>query len=710
MKSKHTVALYFSMLAAAFGAICIAASKKFTEMAGANVARIFCISIVVLGAIYLLYALFSVDEFHSVMKFGQANAKINSLYFVIFAIIARILLRVQYGVSASSLYGVILFGETSAPIILVLVSMILSGIAVFPFFLWSLGMLDFTYPTFHRVGDTSLDYSQFTVGKWEILPICILCTLTALLSSHILVLFALLGFILYSMSPSYRGGLFSLIGSLTVGLAIFVCAFGEISSSVTFFPELFELAPVFIIVTIILIRFLFTDGKIMARGVIGISIGGLALSFILSLILSGITNGKSIPERYEKDYILPISVVIAAILIIAAVIFDIRAYLYKAKVENKKLTKKIVNAIAFSLVFLSVSVVSSSFIIRGDMNIFNGRDKLPPPNISYTLIDDAYVINEGVRYGFSSKGLIALEVMDKSASEIKLYGYIPFTDKDAELSDKARELVESGEWLPEITSSKNIVYAVASGFLKDNSNVTELHLGRVSEDVSKRTIIHYFEDLSIENCANLSSIYLGFDFADSFDCACLSKNAFSLDRSAKLYPVSLYNTEKYYISLEPYQRKMYYLYDVGLSMSSQVFTLLSEGATTEEAPNILGSFEFKGEVFGVKIKNTYTQYDKWEIINVPLFSAGTRVKCPNGRSQMTVNYSVGGSFFIEKTVLGIKYQETAEFSGSGNCVTDKSYDIFDSAVLRVKNVDKHNRYFDGSIMVGTELYYIKDDK
>ncbi len=714
MKSKHTVAMFFATLAVIMGAFFTIIAKTRAELLNAGTARTMGIILIVAGVLYLIFALFSFDELHSVGKNGQKTAKKLSLVTVILAIIAQVAIRMMYGVESTSLYTELLFAEKEIPLIPVLVCMLLSAIGAFSVYLWCIDMLEMPHDSFYQSaqanGTESGRNRGFTVYKWELFPICVMCALLGAFCSHVLLLFVLLGFILYSIIPVRRSAVFAFCGSCLVGVMLFICTFGATDTQTYIFPEMLEIMPIVLIAPIIVLMYLHTNGKVFTGGVIAVSTIGLLVSLVLGFILGGMLDEKIMPERYERDYILPIGVVLVVALAILLVVFSIRAYVAKSKMQGKRFGDKIALSVVSPILACAMLVPSASLVIRGDMNIFNGREKLPPPVIEYTLVEDAYLINEGVRYDLSNKGYIATEVVDRSLTQINVVGYDRRVDEPEEISPKAQEIIDSAVQRGEGVYNENVVYAIAGGFLTDNSSVEKLVLGYEYERDYRyyRTTMYYIEDGAVENCENLTHIELWFNFADNFAGASLSKKALSLERGARIYPMALNNTQRYYIAYEPYQNKMYYLHDVSLELSSQIYTFLTGGLKDDEAQDVHGSFDYKGEVFGKKVELSYYQDNKWEIRHVNIASAGDNVKCPAGRSTMTISFSAGGSFLIEKSVLGIKYNETAEFSCSETLTAYTAYEFSGSETLRLKNPNKHSGYFSGDVMIGLHLYYDKD--
>ena len=116
---------------------------------------------------------------------------------------------------------------------------------------------------------------------------------------------------------------------------------------------------------------------------------------------------------------------------------------------------------------------------------------------------------------------------------------------------------------------------------------------------------------------------------------------------------------------------------------------------TTKYPEITGSVSFKGEYLGKKINESYHVDGTIEFTNVKIISAGEKVKFKDGQTNdVLARWNISGKYMVEQNILGIKYTESLDFSGSGA----------DDGQLKAHQ----NKYssFSASVSTGISLYHV----
>lgn len=178
------------------------------------------------------------------------------------------------------------------------------------------------------------------------------------------------------------------------------------------------------------------------------------------------------------------------------------------------------------------------------------------------VLEDKYEIYENVKYYYSSLGMIAMEIVDKTQKEVTIY--------------------------PEV--SNTYVYSVATDFLKDNEKIETLNLP--CTDV-------IYETKCISNCPNLKEINLksndGYGVS-SIESLC-EKKAFNLPKDCYFYLYDVSNIQHYIYAYKNYASKIKLLNPVQIVFSFSSYIAAAENNYFEEKKTI--SFSVKGKMFGI---------------------------------------------------------------------------------------------------------------
>ena len=158
----------------------------------------------------------------------------------------------------------------------------------------------------------------------------------------------------------------------------------------------------------------------------------------------------------------------------------------------------------------------------------------------------------------------------------------------------------------------------------------------------------------------------------------------------------LEETLKYYDAFSYYQNRLYYLYDVSAHLSTMIYTSHPmDIVTTTKYPDITGSVSFKGEYLGKKINESYYVDSTIKSTNVKIISAGEKVKFKDGQTNdVLARWNISGKYMVEQNILGIKYTESLDFSGSG------------TGDDRLKVHQNKYSHFYASVSTGISLYHI----
>ena len=190
------------------------------------------------------------------------------------------------------------------------------------------------------------------------------------------------------------------------------------------------------------------------------------------------------------------------------------------------------------------------------------------------ILEDKYEIYEGVKYYYSSSGLVAKEIIE-SNEEITIF---PMVNNEP-------------------------VYSVATYLLKDNSDIKVLNLP-IAPLVYERNCI--------SNCVNLNTINLiDLIYTHQNTGIFFEKNAFNLEKDCYIYIHNAKSIEKCVYDFKPYVNRFKLLNPIEVRFSLHSYI---KGSGDYDAKEKNLSFSIKGKLFGiidVDASQSYSLGDPW---------------------------------------------------------------------------------------------------
>ncbi len=258
------------------------------------------------------------------------------------------------------------------------------------------------------------------------------------------------------------------------------------------------------------------------------------------------------------------------------------------------------------------------------------------PEVEYTLVEDATFVNRGVKYGLSDKGLIALEVVDRTMTEVWLYGYVNEYNID-EATDAFMAALDAK------TVPTEEVYSIAGGFLNDNDTIEYLNL-------PSSLSLGFFEEGCISGCDNLKKVKLYNDMLKADITLRTEKNAFSLADDTVFSVCNLERTAKYAVTLETLGKRLVYDRDVYFVISADVNHTYFGADTVLEY--VSATYEITARIMGGKRRKIwFYQRGPEDKYIEKIASAGDTVKYSSTREKLKIEYTLEGCVDIEAWIL-----------------------------------------------------------
>lgn len=258
------------------------------------------------------------------------------------------------------------------------------------------------------------------------------------------------------------------------------------------------------------------------------------------------------------------------------------------------------------------------------------------PEVEYTLAEDATFVNGGVKYGLSDKGLIALEVVDRTLTEVRLYGYVNEYNVD-EATDAFMAAIDA-KAVP-----TDEVYAIAGGFLNDNDTVEYLVL-------PSSLSLGFFEEGCIVGCDNLKKVKLHNDMLKADITLRTERNAFSLADDTVFSVCNLERLGEYAVTLETLGKRLVYDRDVYFVISADVDHTYFGADTVLEY--VSATYEITARIMGGKRRKIwFYQHGPEDKYIEKIASAGDTVKYSSTREKLKIEYTLDGCADIEAWVL-----------------------------------------------------------
>ena len=557
-----------------------------------------------------------------------------------------------------SLFAPLLLGEVpgdTETLVRLLLLMLLASLAVLPPYLVVTGATRRLH--FDRadggagIGTTRMpstdDYSERASALTALLPFALL----GIFATHLFVLFVLLGVNLYYFFGVRRAALAAATTAvLAAPVAFLAFPTNGLYSAVTGLSVALDLFPVLLLLPILGV--LLHGRPLTAIGLAVVLLPGTAVALVLAFL------GHLLPEPEAPldllcDYALPALAIVAAIGLLFALFFSLRAF-GRRRLFSSLLTL----TLAFSACLFPVS-----FLLRGDARAFDGALLAPPgaPEIEYRLYEGSEFTCGGVRYAVSNKGLVALSVVG-TQSTVTVAGY----DGEAPIPDAARRYLTS--------ANAKTVYAVASGFLDGNERIETLVF---PEGVT----LGFFERSAIRRCPNLKTLRLGHTPHREVTGLAATAASLSLPREAVLEVTDLSQLDAYATSLRPFAGRLVAGRDLTLYLTFKVEAEVPGRSCSLRS--VSATLTVKGEpIAGKPFTYTFRADDLLLTRELTLLKKGD----PIGRlgdTPLTVTYQVGGEL---RSFGSFKYLYY-DFAAEGSFTADSPFALADTAHHRGEEAD-----------------------
>lgn len=647
--------------------------------------------------IYIIYLLWQ-DDFQGMSRHAQDKIKQVALLCSFLGIGGQIALRLGYGYSGTALYSEFLLGSTEAtPLALILffLTALASAASVLPIYLWAIASVDFSYHDYVIITQTvkgeevGREYGSSSMERPYLAVTALITALFGLLSSHVLLLFVILGINLWLFMPTARAGKCMLWLSVAAGVILFLATLGNVGYSDSEIVLALDIWPILLFGLAALALWLGYEGHVYTLGMCAIFFGAAIPTWILAFIPSMLMKEAfPIPFSGIGRYIVLGFFAVALILGFLAL---------RSVCAVVKMTNRHDKSTAFRWVVLIVLVVLLSVILLSAVlgvsllpdfselslaGLFSGSK---PVEVEYTLYQGATFTQGGVCYGISNKGVIALYVADKAAKSITLSGWDG--QMPDSMTDKAEELLYADK-----AKYTGKVYAVAEGFLYGNHTI---------ETLTTAGEITYFADGCIKSSPNLAEINLCHTVPAALEGgrAC-NKEAFEVSKGCRFVVGNIGEVVGYATTLGAYDGRLEYADDVyyrvtlGVGANAPADPLFGEYFVRSS-----GSFQTSARVMGVRsvslsgsFSNADSRYDKLGCSEeVKVFEKGDTVRYNARRATAKTSLSGSGSIVLKAWVL----ENADSFGGSGTV---------EHGMLEGASVD----FGKGSGGVSCSLYYGAD--
>lgn len=499
----------------------------------------------------------------------------------------------------------------------------------------------------HRHG-----YTERPLALAALLPFALL----GLLATHLFVLFILLGVNLYYMLGVRRAALAAAVtAALAAPVAFLAFPTNGLYHAVTGLSVAADLFPVLLLLPILGV--LFHGRPLTATGLSVVLLPGTAVAAALSF-LGVLLPEPEAPLALLRDYALPALAIVAAVGLLFAAFFTLRAFWGMHRGMWRTLRSLLSLVLVFAACLLPVS-----YLLRGDARALDGALLDPPgaPEIEYRLYEDSEFTSGGVRYAVSNKGLVALRVVSTQRT-VTVAGY----DGEAAIPEEARRYLTP--------ANSRTVYAVASGFLDGNERIETLVF---PEGVT----LGFFERGAIRGCPNLKTVRLGYTPHREVTALAATAASLSLPREAVLEVTDLSQLDAYATSLRPFAARL---------VAGRELTLLLTFEVEAEVPgrscslrSVSSTVTVTGEpIAGKPFTHTFRADALLHTAEVTLLKKGE----PLGRTgdvPLTVAYRTSGDL---RTFGSFKYLYY-DFAAEGSFTADSPFALADNAHHRGEEAD-----------------------
>ena len=495
-------------------------------------------------------------------------------------------------------------------------------------------------------------YAERTLALGALLPFALL----GLLATHLFVLFVLLGINLYYLFGVRRAALAAATTAF-LAAAVTLPAFptNGLYHAVTGLAVAADLFPILLLIPILAVLMGAAPRSTLLRSLILVlgTAAALGLSFLGHLLPE-----PEAPLDLLRDYALPALAIVAAVGLLFAAFYTVRAF----RGVRRGLWQTLRSLLALTLAF-SACLLPASFLLRGDARALDGALLDPPdaPEIEYRLYEDSEFTSGGVRYAISNKGLVALSVVGTQRT-VTVAGY----DGETPIPDTARRYLTP--------ANSRTVYAVASGFLDGNDRIETLVF---PEGVT----LGFFERSAIRRCPNLKTLRLGYTPHREVTALAATAASLSLPREAVMEVVGLSQLPAYASSLRPFAGRLVAARDLSLLVTLEI-TPEKPGRSTS-LRSVKATLTLVGEPFrGQELQRTLRTELLSHIARISLAGAGDPIG-RLGETPLTVTYQVSGDLRSRGGFAYFYYDFAAEGSFTGT----SPFALRDTAHHRGKEAD-----------------------
>ena len=615
--------------------------------------------------IYIIYLLWK-DDFGSLTREEEGRVKQVALLASLLAILGQIGLRIGYGYSGTALYSEFMLGSVEAgriDIILLFLTAVISAVSAMPVFLWAIRYTDFSHHDYVIITQTvkgdevSREYGSSSVERPFLTVVALLTAVLGMLSTHVLLLFVILGINLSLFMPSVRSAKAMRALAIIGGVIAFLATYGNVSADDPGIALALDLWPILLFGVGALVLWLADTGRIYTLGMCLILFGSFFLTWVLAVIPSmAMADAFPIPLSGAARHIF-CGFTVLAVVLAALAMRSVKKLLGMLNRKEKKDVRRwrILVLLVLLLSVLFVGTVLGVFNFS-ELSLADLFPKRATVEVEYTLYPDATFTQNGVCYGISDKGVIAICVTDKSAKSITVSGW------DGQMPES---ITERAEELLYANTDKYVgrVYAVAEHFLYGNHTIEELI---TSGEIT------YFCDGCIKSCPNLKTITLSHTVPASLDGgrAC-NKGAFGISKDCKLAVGNLDEVIGYVTSLDAYDGRLVYADDVYFSTGMRVHVWKASTDYLSQHVEAAGKYSVQARVMGVKSATAYSSFSGEREGNsgdfscndrVKVFSKGDTVRYKESRDTVTFTYDTSGSVVVKAWILE---NSSAKFKNSG---------------------------------------------
>ena len=619
--------------------------------------------------IYIIYLLYK-DDFGSLTREEEGRVKQVALLASLLAILGQIGLRIGYGYSGTALYSEFMLGSVEAgrlDIVLLFLTAVISAVSAMPVFLWAIRYTDFSHHDYVIITQTmkgdevSREYGSSSVERPFLTVVALLTAILGMLSTHVLLLFVILGINLSLFMPSVRSAKAMRALAIVCGAVSFLATYGNVSADDPGIALALDLWPILLFGVGALVLWLADTGRIYTLGMCLILFGSFFLTWVLAVIPSmAMANAFPIPLSGAARHIFCGFTVLAVVLAALAM----RSVKKLLGILNRKGKKDVRRWRILVLLVLLLSVLFVGTVLGTlkvpDFSEFSFSSLFPrreTVTVEYTLYPSATFTQDGVVYGVSDKGVIALYVKDKNAESITVAGWNG--ELGANVSDAACAILAADE-----DRYRGKVYAVAEGFLWGNHTIKKL---------TTAGEITYFADGCIKSSPSLREIVLGHTVPDALeDGRACNKEAFQISKNCKLVVGDIDEVIDYVTSLDAYDGRLVYADDVYFSTSMLVHVWEPSADLLPQYVEASGRYSVQARVMGVKSATASASFSEKKDGNsadfgcgdrIKVFSKGDTVRYKEGRDSVTFTYDTSGAVVLKAWILE---NRSAKFQNSGS--------------------------------------------